>query len=346
MRKVRPTVRVLKLLPPDSFLDRAQQELVRRKKFEELDLDAINHPLLEDANRRVVEEKAATRHASASAAAHRPVWEVRSHTGAAWRGAVVFDDDGDPWLVHVDRHDRFHQTVATVLVSAGDESWMPRPIDFKLRKRQEAREAYIRWETTVYEGLVSGVAGVLDSSGARTSVELPASGEQRAATAVVSIEVDPVDVDDATAFQHDALLQVVISFAQPEINGLRRVIARAIALMQPDQSLIGAPVYLPGGQSICYDMQVSYSRIVALVASAGLQEEADIALRQCLTPTRLHYARSLDVAEGAARGVAVRAVCGEWFVPSCDEGLPICSLCDERHPVAQKVLDLLRSRLQ
>ena len=343
MRRVRPTVRVLKLLPPSTFRDPEQQELMRRKKFEELELDALNHPLVEDANRRVVEEKNATRHETASSAAGRPVWEVRSHTGAAWRGAVVLDERGDPWLVHADRHNKFHQTAARVLVSSSSENWMPRSIDFKLRKRQEAREAHLRWEASVYEDLVSGVAGVLGSAEARMSVDLPTSGEDRAATSTVSIEVDPVVVDDAGAVEHDALLQVIISFAQPEIDGLRRVIARAIALMQPDQSRIGAPAYFPGGQSICYDMQVSYSRIISLVASSDIREEADVALRQCLTPTELHYARAVYIAEGAVQGKAVRAVCGAWFVPSCDEGLPVCSLCDERHPIAQRVLDLLRS---
>lgn len=342
MRRVRPTVRALKILPPDTFRDREQQELLRRRKFEDLDLDALNHPLLEDANLRVVKMKNATRHESASAAAGQPVWEVRSHAGAAWRGAVVNDEHGDPWLVHVDRHDRFHQTVAEVLASGGSENWMPRPIDFKLRDRQEAREAYLRWEASVYEGLVNGVAGVLGSSDARMSVDLPTSGENWAATATVSIEVDPVVVDNAGAVEHDALLQVIISFAQPEKDGLRRVIARAIALMQPDQSRIGDPAYFPGGQSIRYDMQVSYSRIISLVASSDIREEADIALRQCLTPTKLHYARAAYIAEGAVQGKAVRAVCGAWFVPSCDEGLPICPSCDERHPIAQKVLNLLR----
>ena len=53
------------------------------------------------------------------------------------------------------------------------------------------------------------------------------------------------------------------------------------------------------------------------------------------------------LAEAFVYGKSVRAVCGTWFVPTRDESasLPICDECDEERPIAQAVVDLIRSQL-
>jgi hypothetical protein len=43
------------------------------------------------------------------------VFEVRDRDGAGWRGAVVLDEGNDPWLVYVEKHDRFHHRVVGVV---------------------------------------------------------------------------------------------------------------------------------------------------------------------------------------------------------------------------------------
>lgn len=44
-------------------------------------------------------------------------------------------------------------------------------------------------------------------------------------------------------------------------------------------------------------------------------------------------------------GSAVRAVCGDWFVPTGDgeQPLPVCQRCEAEQPIAQLVLDLIRA---
>lgn len=62
-------------------------------------------------------------------------------------------------------------------------------------------------------------------------------------------------------------------------------------------------------------------------------------------PVALHYTAKASLAEAYVLGRAVRAVCGQWWVPVGDgtthSTLPICHDCDREAPFAQTVRDLL-----
>lgn len=49
------------------------------------------------------------------------------------------------------------------------------------------------------------------------------------------------------------------------------------------------------------------------------------------------------MAMSAVESVAVRSVCGAWFVVRQLDGLPICPECERRQPVVQRVLDVMRN---
>lgn len=114
MRRVRPTLKVITQLPRESFRDRSVydrvSQLKKRKRetrtqiLSELRLYRLRHALLDDANsyfdrgelpdvHRAATQARKTKHGKA-----KPVYEVRDNSGAAWRGGVIRDDDGDPWL--------------------------------------------------------------------------------------------------------------------------------------------------------------------------------------------------------------------------------------------------------
>ena len=121
MKLVWPTIEVLKTLDKAGVLDpRVKKELDsarsltdRTQKITQLakavELAVAYEPLIADAKKGFARGTPDI-HKSATAKAKTTVYEVRSHTGAAWRGAVVCpEDDEDAWLVYADRHDLFHK---------------------------------------------------------------------------------------------------------------------------------------------------------------------------------------------------------------------------------------------
>ncbi len=47
-------------------------------------------------------------------------------------------------------------------------------------------------------------------------------------------------------------------------------------------------------------------------------------------PTVAHIATKSDITRGYVLGVAIKALCGEWFTPSrSPDGLPTCTPCRE-----------------
>jgi hypothetical protein len=85
MRGVRPTVKVLGMLPPDTFADAGEARLVSRRQWDEVELDRLAHPLLEDARTQFA-SGVPDKHRGLSQSCKRTVYEVRDRTGAGWRG--------------------------------------------------------------------------------------------------------------------------------------------------------------------------------------------------------------------------------------------------------------------
>ncbi|WP_216388651.1 hypothetical protein [Arcanobacterium phocae] len=167
----RPTVRVLASLPLDSFREENQRKHVKAflaDPSHKLDMYQLDQPLLNEA-RRLFATGVPDRHKEATKAAKQPVYEVRDRQGAAWRGAVILDDEGSPWLVYVDRHDQFHAKVAQALSRKKSqntgksplEEKKPRDVDLKLRKREELRITDRQWLQEVISSFISGIINVL-----------------------------------------------------------------------------------------------------------------------------------------------------------------------------------------
>ena len=145
MRAPRPTIRVLRMLPRESFPDGYGVAAIRSKQWDQVNISTIVHPLIQDAQRRF-SEGSPDLHRAATQAAGRPVWEVRSRVGAAWRGAVLLDEYGDPWLVWAAEHDIFHAKVAQVM--RDPSAWLPILAEYRLRERDEAEEKLLGWRRT------------------------------------------------------------------------------------------------------------------------------------------------------------------------------------------------------
>ncbi|WP_219109585.1 DUF3039 domain-containing protein [Actinomyces sp. 594] len=352
MFEVRPTVRTLKALPAESYSGPIP-DAIRRSRWKDLadvDISQLPHPLI-DAGKKAL-ARGTDRHIKASAAAGRPVLELRTREGAAWRGAMIVDDDGIGWIVYAQRHDRFHSAVAGQLEAARAHDWMPRPVDRTLRRREQARAEIRRWRIQTLAAIIGavGAAVVADDHSSELLVQreeprLDASARLSifSSTITVSVAADLPEVDAAPGLRGEALLDVVVVTRRAEDKLLSTTIAEAVTLLaghrRPDA------VTLPDGSGVYYDFIVPASRLQWLVAVESADEVgelAETALGERLRPTHLHYTRKELVAESAVEGRAVRALCGEWFVVRRDEGLPVCEACETRLPVARLVAERLR----
>ena len=155
MRRVRPTLRVMKSLPETPAILEVLSAIARAKSLasadesarilKRLDLYALDCDLLKDAQREI-DSGTPSKHGEATKSFGATVVEARDRSGAGYRGAVVFDGHGDPWLVFAERHDRFHAHVAEVLKrgqreGAATPAYMPSRFEYSLREAEESRQA-------------------------------------------------------------------------------------------------------------------------------------------------------------------------------------------------------------
>lgn len=111
MRPVRPTIRVLVELPLQGFDDPRIADMLRRKNRTAFDrIDQIRHAVLDAARASIYNGHRCQHHVTSTNTAGQRVFEVEE-SSSGWRGAVILDEAGDPWLVYADAHDRCQGTV-------------------------------------------------------------------------------------------------------------------------------------------------------------------------------------------------------------------------------------------
>lgn len=336
-RRPRPTIRFLRLLPFDSFPDADQARCIAQGRWQDIDISRIRHPLIEDAALRFAQGDPTT-HRSSSALAGRPVYEVRSRTGAGWRGAVVLDDAGDPWLIWADRHDQFNDHAADALKIASMQYWLPKPVEYKLRQRDDAAEAHRAWRVAAVATFVEVVAEALESVEQRSTVQLPCTGGEELR---VEVELDH-DLPGGHPEDDTSLLTVMIRVGSQQADDFLRFVLPAI---QPDASRIDA-VY--GRDSTLETwVTVSQAELTLFIAAVRLAAAPNGAEAACAPNTHLHYVDKYTLADLMIEGHAARGICGFWFVPTRDEHavLPVCPKCEALEPAAERTVHLIRQAL-
>jgi len=336
VREVRPTIKVLKSLPRDTFEDTTPVDLIANGDFDRLDLYGVKHPLLEDARRRFA-TGLPDRHNAASREYGKPVFEVRDRTGAGWRGAVVLDADGDPWLVWAERHDQFHRNVENVAFA----DLLPSSAEYKLRSREEAALSRLDWEYNVLKAFIEALReSVRTGAAATATVAGPKAGE----TADLVVETDHNEPSDDVAVAHDGLSMLTVSLriAGGGWGDFERALTRVcLPFLEPDASRIET-AFGRDNSLIAY-VDITHAQLIQLLADPPPYEGEPVEVQ---APDRLHYVGIDYMLDGFVHGTPLRGVCGVWFVASRDEssGLPVCERCEAEQPAAQMVLDYLRSR--
>lgn len=348
MRRVRPTVKVLRELLADSFGDRSQANLIARNRWTELTISQIEHPLLADAERYFSQGLRPGQHRTSTAAAGKPVYEVRSRSGAAWRGAVILDGEGDPWLVHVDRHDEFNENAAGHLRAAQATSYMPSTVDYKLRAREEAVSAEVAWRAALLGDVVRGLQAAIEARDRRATLTLRGPGHGRD-VCPIDIEVDHDVPAQGAAEAHTAtsMVEVRLTLAHDVERRVERAFSQeVIPFLQPDPAQRDQ-AYGKGGDLHIW-MTVTQAQLIQVLAAVAVDAGEATRARGSGAPTHLHYVASRVLMEAFVVGDAVRGVCGTWFVPTRDEhsasGLPVCLRCEAERPIAERLLGFLDDR--
>lgn len=337
MREVRPTIKVLKSLPRDTFDDTTPLDLIANSDYERLNLYGVQHSLLEDARRRFA-TGLPDRHAAASKAYGKPVYEVRDRTGAGWRGAIVLDAVGDPWLVWAERHDQFHKRVSNIAFA----DLLPGSAEYKLRAREEAAHTTREWERSVLKAFVEALRDSI-RTGSPVTATVPGSAPDHKATLVVETEHDEPSGDVSEAHEGSSLLTVTLRITGNGWGEFERALTRVcLPFLEPDPSRVEPWFGRDNSLNVCVD--ITHAQVIQLLADPPPYEAAEPV--EVYPPDRLHYVGVDYLLDGYVNGMPLRGVCGVWFVASrSDEcGLPVCERCEEERPAAQLVLDMLRSK--
>lgn len=356
MSNVRPTIRVVKILKKGSKLPSAAVSVyesasqiddpeAKFDKLREMDLDNLDVALLGVARHQFAAEKLDT-HKSMSREAECPVYEIRDRESPAWRGAVIrVEGDKDAWMVHADRHDEFNGRGSAIIRAMKKEGTLgPSQVDRKLRDAQRGAQQDRIAQTQILQALLIAMQKSAES-GAEAVVALPsiaalAKSQLRVQVRAVSNDWDP---DDA----HGHLEDLSVTMSMPKVDGANArawLLRTCVPFIQPDTSMQEAH-YNKEGLSVL--LIVTRGRLMQLLAT----DDSDLptAAHTPPPPEHLHYTGRVGLAKAYVEGNAVRAVCGEWWIPIGDESthadLPVCDECEAEKPFADRAMDILQREI-
>lgn len=339
--KPRPTLKFLKLLPEESLAQQRDYKLFKAGAADKITVGAISHPLIDNAAREF-QTGLPDKHVSSSKSAGRPVYEVRSRTGAAWRAAVIVDEKGFPWLIYAAKHDKFHALASSQLSASQIESWLPTALDRKLLLREEAEVAHQVWQRAAILAILGGLS---------QAISLPANGE--VSVSVPGFTPRDKQAEVRMAMEHDppgpfqersqSLATLSLRITEPTEERLHRELIRSVLpLLQPDTQKHHPDFHVGGEFEVLIELtQAKITQLVALQLQDAHESHLEIT---CEPNTLLHYVSKFVLVEAMITGSATRAVCGTWFVPTKDKEaeLPICPSCEEKQPYADLANQIIR----
>lgn len=352
MTDVRPTLEVLKALEKKDMLPREAAKAMqharaiddheaRIKVLVALGLSTLDIPLLRDARSRFT-GGLPDPHKEMTVTAGTPVYEVRDRTGAAWRGAVVKPEtDPSAWLIFVDAHDRFHKAGPKVILDKARSGTLgPSALDTRLRDMDQKSSQLAFERATLLESLIESLI-----KAARTTTPERVCTSGMFADARITVQIsEPIvaEWDVPSAHKETSEVAIRLALSSPSDDARDELLRTCVPFLQPDSSL-WEPLYRT--ELIVQVVLTRASLMQLLSTDLPLLPVED---RQVPPPTTLHYTAKRSLSEAFVSGRAVRAVCGQWWVPIGDDhthaNLPVCPDCERDAPFAQVVHDILRPK--
>lgn len=356
MKQVRPTLKVIKRLPRDSFTDPSVYDQVAKLKsaskeareqiLSGLRLYNLKQTLLDDARSYFEKGSLPDVHKDSTNAMRDKngkkgvVYEVRERTGAAWRGGVICDDNGDPWLAHADAHDKFHSSASDAF---SDKSrYWPTEIDYKIKKLEDESvkqdENNIACLTGMVEALDQAVRAMPNEHSAVINIPDGASFN-------ISFTVEPGQAAEDVSSAHEEYGDIDVTMEIDVSNQALReqVIRLYLPFLQPDPEM-REQVYGKDHSKMFFSIIMSQAQLAKILVTSSTGDAPRPATIP--GPTAQHYFDQKKLTRAVVLGEPLRSLCGAWVVPT-KEGetaahLPICEKCESIEPVTQSLLDLAR----
>lgn len=363
MRKVRPTLKLFmkKMLgdmPSATWISEADYRNVRyvveentrhgRPKTRGLYLDELRHRMLERAAQLLAGNYQGSRHVSSSKAAGCPVYEVRCMEGAAWRGALVMDEKGDPWLVHADRHDRFDDHAQEYLAEARRNLWWPSKADYVIREVEDQGQQYRAQEID----LLCRIIDALRDATQNIDQQGLGQGEFAFRTTVNDIRVQVTSggvfaEDPTSAADEEAFVFLTVLIPQWEDNELFDMMSDVAHCLQPSVNPADMQISAQADGSCRFDLILNQARLAQILAATFIDGKSDTDLFQAPGEQPfLHYVDKEAMARSMVTGVAAKALCGVWYVARIDaktagDRIPLCPRCQQIKPCYPVIAALL-----
>ncbi|WP_443444864.1 DUF3039 domain-containing protein [Glutamicibacter arilaitensis] len=320
----------------------------REQILSSLDLSSIDHDLIKDAQSYFDNGSFPDRHVAATNSRRKkngktkPVYEVRSKVGAAWRGGIVIDDFGDPWLVYAAPHDKFHDTAPSFF--ADETKYLPVSSDYKLRDKEELTRITQEQDIQYLRQLLEILTKALMDSPAEHLTQLHGQAND---VVQVSVSVTPGEPAKTPQKLHESLGEVTIELKIPADNyTLRdRVLGLYVPFIQPDPTL-REQVFSKDYENLTVFMTVSHVQLAQLLVVDDTQTISKVHTGKL--PVARHFFSKELLPAAYIQCTPLPTLCGLWLVPSRDgqfaSDLPICADCEENQPVAQLLINLLREK--
>ncbi|BDR54077.1 hypothetical protein KIMH_01880 [Bombiscardovia apis] len=348
MRPVRPTLKALKQLA--NYSDAAKQawdEAHRKYAAGEenplfgLTLSQLDDELLRSASKVSAEYVHTNPHKAASQAAGRNVYEIRAAGGL--RAALIFDEEGDPWVVFAASHDEFHSQVAGQLQKSHSSDWLPKNVDYVARTKEEAIEQAEKVEVSLIQDFFEAVKCAVSAEGGTVECSVPTIAHTVIKYIQLSITVDAsADFLLEESGREEGLLLLDVSLTDPGDTLAKEGLLRLVNYLQPDESKVD---FRQGCDYQTYHVEawLTEARIAQIVAATvsetGVAEAVCQMRKSPPAQAVLHYTDKTLLAQGLVLGRSVRGLCGKWFVPTQDEscGKSVCPHCEGIQPVIKGI---------
>lgn len=354
MAVIRPTLHVLSALRKANLLAQNDVEAydsalrvddisTKVDRLAALELDTLDVSLFNDARSLLTVDKLPDTHRASTSAAQQNIYELRDHTGAAWRGAGFLDQARQIlWVIHALPHDHFHSEAPEYMKQLRKAGRLgPSTLDLKILQAEHARLDRKIHRVSVLSALVDALQQSISHRGS-SRVVMPETVDFVGAemwAEVSDIPDDPTEWAPRQAHTQIEMVSIEIFLADISPDVRRWLLHVCLPFLQPDRDMIES--VFRKSQSVL--IMVTQAKLMQLLSLNGTAL-ANFTPPTPPEPTHLHYTAKAGLTTAYVEGSAVRAVCGDWWIPSGDENthseLPICEKCESEHPFAEAISHL------
>lgn len=250
-------------------------------------------------------------------------WKVK--TGARWRGAAYVDEDGQAWLCAAGYRrekegDDFYAAFMARIKAGGSAPFLPTSEDRELLLQERRGALMQQWEAQL---AAWARAWVLEALGVGDLVEHALEDPKGRVLALVSVLCED---------EGDAGVSVYLEFQPQDWS-------RMDLLEWAEQVFVGEVCCLEQhwgvthlGEGRAYSLQIDRRELQDSLSTPKTRNAPGV----FDAGAESHYTHKERFVESLVEGEALRALCGQWFVPRQDtqarEQCPICAAVYERLP--------------